>query len=141
MKMISKLLVASVAPFLFSASLPGQVQAGLAPFSTFLKADSSVQQVATDAQNFIYVYGETALHPGAGFGSGYGQNVFIARLNPAATTLTYVVYLGNSSLTFAGAMAVDAAGNAYITGYTSAPDFPTVPHTAGPPRGFHLSQR
>jgi hypothetical protein len=126
--MISQLFPATAAPLLFAASLLGQVPAGLAPFSTFLKANSSIQQVATDAQGFIYVYGETALNPGA----GYGQNVFVARLDPAATTLTYVVYLGESSTTYAGAMAVDAAGNAYITGYTEAPDFPTVPPAPGP---------
>jgi uncharacterized protein (TIGR03437 family) len=130
--MMVKLFPATFAPLLFAASLFGQVPAGLAPFSTFLKANSSARQVATDAQGFIYVYGETALHPGAGFGSGYAQNVFVARLDPAAATLKYVAYLGDSSLTYAGAMAVDGAGNAYITGYTSAPDFPTVPPTAGP---------
>lgn len=130
--MIGKLLRATATPLLLAPSLLGQVPVGLAPFSTFLKTNSSVQQVATDAQGFIYVYGETALNPSAGFGAGFGQNVFVARLDPAAATLTYVVYLGGSSTTYAEAMAVDAAGNAYITGYTNAPDFPTVPQAPGP---------
>jgi uncharacterized protein (TIGR03437 family) len=129
---IRKLFPAAAAPLLFAASLLGQVPAGLASFSTFLKANSFIQQVATDAQGFIYVYGETALNPGAGFGASYGQNVFVARVDPAATTLTYVIYLGDSSNTYVGAMAVDSAGNAYITGYTNAPDFPTVRATPGP---------
>ncbi len=46
--------------------------------------------------------------------------------------MTYLVYLGGSSVTFAEAMAVDAAGNAYVTGYTDAPDFTTVPPVPGP---------
>jgi hypothetical protein len=86
--MFGKLFPVIVAPLLFAAFLSGQVPTGLAPFSTFLKANSSIQQVATDARGFIYIYGETALDPGAGFGPGYGQNVFVARLDPAAATLT-----------------------------------------------------
>jgi hypothetical protein len=37
----------------FCASSSAQVPANLAPFSTFLKTDSSVQQVATSAQGYI----------------------------------------------------------------------------------------
>jgi len=128
--MTFKIFAALSATILSAASLFGQVPAGLAPFFTFLKANSSVQKIATDAQGFIYVYGQTALSEPES--SDYNPNVFVARLNPTATALTYMVQLGGSSPTFAGAMAVDAAGNAYLTGYTDAADFPTVPSAPGP---------
>jgi hypothetical protein len=130
--MTCKFFPAIAAALLFAASLSAQIPVGLAPFSTFLKANSSVQQVATDAQGFIYVYGEIPLTNGKDpEDAGYNQEVFVARLDPAATMLTYVVYLGGSAPTYSEAMAVDAAGNAYITGYTVASDFPTVPSSPG----------
>ncbi len=112
---------------LFGACSSAQLPANLPPFSTFLKADSTVQQVATDAQGYIYVFGEVTPESRLG--------VFVARLNPSATETTYVTVLksrGGTGITVASAMAVDAAGNAYITGYTGASDFPTLPSTPGP---------
>ena len=38
--------------------------------------------------------------------------------------LSYSTYLGGSASDYAYALAVDAAGSAYVTGYTNSPDFP-----------------
>jgi hypothetical protein len=57
-------------------------------------------------------------------------NVFVARLDLAAqgeSVLSYSTYLGGSGGDVAYDMATDAAGNAYVTGYTLSPDFPTTP--------------
>jgi uncharacterized protein (TIGR03437 family) len=64
---------------------------------------------------------------------GNGQDVFVAKLDPAASKFIYFVYLGGSSTETASGLAVDAAGNAYIAGSTTSLDFPTLPQTAGPP--------
>ena len=130
--MIPKISVAAAALLLSVTFLMGQAPVGLAPFSTFLKANSSVLQVKTDAAGFIYVYGVTAPSGSDPEDAGYNQEVFVLRLNPSATAVTYTVYLGGSSPTYGGAMTVDPAGNAYVTGYTDAPDFPTVPYAPGP---------
>src|ERR1700748_3003008 len=114
----------AVAPFLFAAS-SGSQQASLATpaqFSTFLKANSSVKQVATDAAGYIYVLGTDASGQGSPEDAGYNPKVFVLRLDPAATTITYTVWLGGSAYTAPAAMAVDSTGNAYVTGYTNAPD-------------------
>jgi len=54
---------------------------------------------------------------------------FIAKLNPAATALIYSTYVGgvDSSVSIGNSIAVDSAGDAYITGQTDATDFPVTP--------------
>jgi len=117
-----------VAVLLLAEALAAQVPAPLVPFSTFLKARSSVQQVATDSQGFIYVFGETWPDYNA-----YSQEVFVARLDPTGAKLTWVAKLAGPpstddfAMTRSGAMVVDTAGNVYVTGYTNIPDFPTLP--------------
>ncbi|HEX8501557.1 MAG TPA: SBBP repeat-containing protein [Pyrinomonadaceae bacterium] len=41
--------------------------------------------------------------------------------------LSYSTYVGGSGFDSGGGVAVDAAGNIYVTGHTSSPDFPTTP--------------
>ncbi len=115
-------------PLLFAAALSAQVPAHLPPFSTFLKANSTIKQVATDAHGFIYVFGETNTNPK----TGYAQDVFVARLDPATANPVWTANLGGSGIVRATALALDSAGNAYVTGFTEAPDFPTLPAAPNP---------
>jgi hypothetical protein len=50
----------------------------------------------------------------------------VAKLNPAGSALVYCTYLGGSGNDFGNAIAVDAAGNADVTGPTKSTDFPTA---------------
>jgi hypothetical protein len=64
------------------------------------------------------------------FGGGYGSNdAFVTKLNPTGSGLVYSTYLGGSG-NYPGdvgrAIAVDALGNAYVTGVTNSADFPTT---------------
>ena len=57
------------------------------------------------------------------------QNAFIAKLDPTISgtaSLLYSSYLGGSGSDSGNSIAVDSAGNAYITGNTSSTNFPTV---------------
>jgi Beta-propeller repeat len=54
------------------------------------------------------------------------QDTFALKVNAAGSALVYSTYLGGSGNDVGHAMAVDAAGNAYITGLTNSPDFPTA---------------
>jgi len=59
------------------------------------------------------------------------DDAFVAKLNPTGSALVYATYLGGGSSASLGAewgngIAVDAAGNAYVTGTTFSSDFPTT---------------
>jgi hypothetical protein len=53
-------------------------------------------------------------------------DVFVTELNPQGSGLVYSTYLGGSGGEIGTAIALDAAGNAYVTGHTNSTDFPTT---------------
>lgn len=50
----------------------------------------------------------------------------MTKINAAGDALVYSTYLGGSEFDHGMSIAVDAAGNAYVAGFTLSPDFPTV---------------
>ncbi len=110
----------------------------------------AVHAIAVDGQGNTYVAGDTfaldfpatgnalqrTLHPPA-YGS-LSMNAFVAKIDASGTHLVYATYLGGNGARIyhfesdrteteaAYAIAVDAAGNAYVTGVTQSTDFPTV---------------
>jgi YVTN family beta-propeller protein len=93
--------------------------------------------IAIDGTGNVYVTGETTstdfpATPGAfatSFQGGgwFGQDAFVAKLNATGSELTYATFLGGSNDDDGYAIALDAADNAYITGWTESTDFPTTP--------------
>jgi hypothetical protein len=53
------------------------------------------------------------------------SDAFVAEVNTGGSALVYSTYLGGSGTDSGQAIAVDGAGDAYITGYTGSSDFPT----------------
>jgi len=60
---------------------------------------------------------------------------FVSELNSSGNALVYSTYLGASARDFAAAVAVDAAGKAYVTGGTQSPTFKTTPGVVQPSCG------
>jgi hypothetical protein len=89
--------------------------------------------IAVDSAGDAYVMGLTTSStfpttPNAFAPSGSGVNGFLSVLNPAGSGLIYSTYLPGvvrSGAGIGGAIAVDGAGNAYITG-SAGPAFPTT---------------
>ena len=59
-----------------------------------------------------------------------GEDAFVTKVNASGTALVYSTYLGGSGRDAGAGIAVDAGGNAYVTGGTYSDDFPG---TAGSP--------
>ena len=54
----------------------------------------------------------------------YPVDAFVAELNTGGSNLVYSTYLGGSSMDTGCGIAVDAADNAYVTGYSYSTNFP-----------------
>jgi beta-propeller repeat-containing protein len=48
----------------------------------------------------------------------FGGDAFVVKVNPAGTALLYAAYIGGSANDEGNGIAVDGAGNAYVTGFT-----------------------
>ena len=101
-------------------------------YSTYLggSAIDAASGIARDAAGNVYVTGYTAsanfpVTPNALQSSlnGSARDAFVAKLGPTGA-LQYSTYLGGSNVDVANAIAVDGAGNAYVTGYTCSTDYP-----------------
>jgi len=108
---------------------------GTAVYSTFLAGQGvSPAGIAADMNGAAYITGMT------GFGATPSfplvnplqstprspNSPFVAKVKADGSALVYSTYLGGSENDQATGIAVDAAGNAYITGMTNSGDFPTV---------------
>jgi uncharacterized repeat protein (TIGR01451 family) len=105
---------------------------GLA-YSTFIGAEDndSTEGVAVDSSGSAYLTGGTKSQGFPVTGTGFqttrsgDTDAYLMRLNSTGTALMYSTYIGGSGTDRGSGVAIDSNGNAYVAGYTSAPDFPT----------------
>jgi len=138
----------------FSTNYPGDVNAfvskidaagGALVYSTYLGGSGSDlgAGIAVDGAGDAYVTGKTdssdfPTTTGA-FSTTYaGGNgdAFVSKFDAAGSALVYSTYLGSSGFPSTAAnagIAVDRAGDAYVTGSTVSSDFPTTPGALPPP--------
>jgi Big-like domain-containing protein/beta-propeller repeat-containing protein len=104
-------------------------------YSTYLggSEDDFGSGIAVDGSGNAYVVGFTEsldfpITPGAFQTTLDGSNdIFVTKFNPAGSALVYSTYLGGSEVNDGLGIAVDNAGDAYVTGLTYSSDFPTTP--------------
>jgi hypothetical protein len=103
-------------------------------YSSFLGGAGSDQGngIAVDGSGDAYVTGSTAstnfpTTSGAlQTTSGGGTDAFISKVNAAGSSLVYSTYLGGSGTDAGNAIALDASGEAFVTGSTQSSNFPTT---------------
>ncbi len=97
--------------------------------------------VALDRAGNTFVTGETSSidFPTTGTSAlAGGTDVFVTKLDSSGDFLFYSVYIGGSGSEGGRAIAVDASGNTYLTGFTDSPDFPTTVGALQPGPGGDL---
>ena len=105
-------------------------------YSTYFFTSSDM---AVDSAGAVYVVGtaynpelDLPVTPGAFQTTRRGaSDIFVAKLDSTGTSLSYLTYLGGGgddpvNVEYGSGIAVDAAGNAYVTGLTYLNDFPVV---------------
>jgi uncharacterized protein (TIGR03437 family) len=120
-------------------------------YSTYLggSGDDCIIAIALDSSGDLYATGTTTsldlpVTPGAfqrvfrgyvnlplNIAMGFGD-AFVAKLNPAGSQLSYLTYLGGSFNDGGTGIAVDSAGDAFVTGFTDSFDFFTTPDALQP---------
>ena len=103
-------------------------------YSTYLggSSDDFGRGIAVDSSGNAYLTGNTAsinfpVTAGAfQTASSGGNDAFVSKLNSSGSALIYSSYLGGSDEDLGYGIAVDSAGNAYVTGYTYSSNFPTT---------------
>jgi hypothetical protein len=119
-------------------------------YSSYLGGTNAdeVQGIATDQAGFVYATGFTTstnfpITPGA-FSPRLNGNPdltplfdgFVTKINPLGTEFVYSTFLGGSNTDSGFRIAVDALGNAFITGATTSPEFPNTATNLGLGLGF-----
>jgi hypothetical protein len=113
--------------------------------------ESFATGIALDAGGYAYVVGQTIAHwPNFPFVRAFQEwiedqtytfNTFVIKMNPTGTAPAYSSLLGgNGYFDLGTAIALDSAGNAYVTGETNSTDFPVTQgafqrHKAGSSNG------
>src|SRR5439155_850156 len=103
-------------------------------YSTYLGGSGRDQGngIAVDTAGSAYVTGSTTSTnfptTAGSFQPAYRGtfDAFVEQLNASGSALVYSTYLGGGGDDVGGGIAVDAAGNAYVTGDTGSHDFPMV---------------
>ncbi len=108
-------------------------------YSTYLGGSGNEigRAIAIDGTGNVYVTGETNSPTQAGAGNVpfpivgpiqpiYGSNgdAFVTKLNATGNAIVYSTYLGGGGVDRGYGIAVDGAGNAYVTGHTNSLNFP-----------------
>ncbi len=102
-------------------------------YATYLggSGDDLAYGIAADSAGNTYIVGTTSSTnfptvAASQSTSGTGQDVFVTKLTAAGDAILYSTYLGGSGNDYGYGIAIDTAGDAFLTGQTTSTNFPTA---------------
>ena len=114
--------------------------AGAIVWATYLGGDGIDigKSIAVDGSNIVHITGSTTDGGGAQYPTANpyqptnlgGTDAFVTAIAADGNSLVYSTFLGGAGVEFGNGLAVDSAGNAYVTGGTTSNNT-TFPATAG----------
>jgi hypothetical protein len=107
--------------FLSAAALVQTAWPASLTVSTFLKDGFTPTAIAADPHGNVYIAGSSVIDPTA-----ETTSAVVAKVNSKASQYLYLTYFDSAASDQISAVAVDSAGNAYITGWTGNPNFPST---------------
>jgi hypothetical protein len=120
----------------YDRSLPLVIDPATVIYCGFIggAADDQGTAVAIDRSGNAYVTGRTAsldfpvtAGPDLSFNDASGKSdAFVAKVTADGTALVYCGFIGGIAEDVGTGVAVDSAGNAYVSGWTFSPDFPVL---------------
>ncbi|MEO5925400.1 MAG: hypothetical protein ABIR70_16385 [Bryobacteraceae bacterium] len=119
---------------------------GVLVASAFLAAPASqgIAGITLDSGRNVWVTGNTAGFPNQTgaiqTGVAGDLDIFVAKFNSGLTQMTYFTYLGSSAADGGNRIAVDAAGNVYLSAFGGSPSFPTGTGKAFPGSGVFVAK-
>jgi hypothetical protein len=106
-------------------------------YSTFIGGTSNDygNSIAIDANDDAYITGYSksinypttpGVYDDSLNGTGAFTDLIITKINATGTALIYSTFIGGKNDEVGNSIAVDTAGNAYVTGFTASADYPTT---------------
>jgi len=104
-------------------------------YSTYVGGNSydAGNKILVDASGNSYVAGQTSSSnfptTGGAYQTAYGggsNDVFVTKLNSSGSALVYSTFIGGNDDDEGNSLAIDASGNAYVTGQTASSNFPAT---------------
>ena len=111
--------------FLAAGIMQTATPANLA-ISTYLKDGFNPAAIASDSTGNVYLAGSAVIDP-----ASQTMSAVVAKLDPKASQYLYLTYFDSAASDQLSSIAVDGAGNAYIAGWTTNPNFPNTSGALG----------
>jgi uncharacterized protein (TIGR03437 family) len=89
--------------------------------STYLKDGFNPAAIASDSAGNVYLAGSAVIDQ-----ASQAAGAVVAKLDPKASQYLYLAYFDSAASDQLSSIAVDSAGNAYIAGWTTNPNFPNA---------------